>query len=53
MRPNWALLTIAGVILLFWLAGLMLKIAGGLIHIALVVALVVAAVGFVRARTGD
>ncbi len=53
MRPNWALLTIAGIILMFWLAGLMLKIAGGLIHIALVVALVVAAVSFVRARIGD
>jgi hypothetical protein len=53
LRPNWALLAIAGVILVFWLAGLLLKIAGGLIHIALLVALVVAAVSFVRARTGD
>ncbi|CAN5846233.1 hypothetical protein BH23ACT12_BH23ACT12_16640 [soil metagenome] len=53
MRPNWALLSIAALILVVWLAGLLLRIAGGLIHIALVVALVVAAVSFVRARVGD
>ena len=34
----WALLAI---ILLFWLFGLLLDIAGGLIHILLVVALIV------------
>jgi hypothetical protein len=53
LRPNWALLTVAAVILVIWLAGLLLKIAGGLIHIALLVALVIAAVSFVRARTGE
>ena len=51
MNAKWVLLAIAAVLLILWLAGLMLRIAGGLIHIALVIALVVAVVGFVRGRT--
>lgn len=53
MRPNWALLSIAALIFVVWLVGLLLRIAGGLIHIALVVALVIAAVSFIRNRVGD
>lgn len=53
MRPNWALLAIAALIFFVWLAGLLLRIAGGLIHVALVVALVVAAGSFIRNRVGD
>jgi hypothetical protein len=44
---------IAAVIFAVWLVGLLLKIAGGLIHIALVVALVIAAVSFLRTKIGD
>ncbi|MDL4840387.1 lmo0937 family membrane protein [Aquibacillus rhizosphaerae] len=40
--------TIIGLILLFWFAGLLLDLAGGLIHILLVVALVVFIVKLIK-----
>ncbi|CAM3830921.1 lmo0937 family membrane protein [Alkalicoccus chagannorensis] len=40
--------TIIGILLLFWLAGLLLEVAGGLIHLLLVVALIVLIVKLVR-----
>ncbi|SEO59964.1 hypothetical protein SAMN04488134_109111 [Amphibacillus marinus] len=43
--------TIIGILLLFWLAGLLLEVAGGLIHILLVVALVVFIVNMIRGRS--
>jgi hypothetical protein len=44
------LLTIAIVLLLLWGLGLFAHIAGGLIHIALVVALVMFALHFIKTR---
>lgn len=44
--------TIAIVILVLWLLGFSLNIAGGLIHLLLVVALVVVVVQFLRGRSG-
>lgn len=40
--------TVAVILLVFWLAGLVLHIAGGLIHILLVIAIVLFAVRFLR-----
>ncbi|MCT2535822.1 lmo0937 family membrane protein [Aquibacillus koreensis] len=40
--------TIIGLILLFWFAGLLLDLAGGLIHILLVVAIVILIVKMVK-----
>lgn len=44
--------TIAIVILILWLLGFSLDIAGGLIHLLLIVALVVIVVQFLRGRRG-
>ena len=44
--------TIAVVILILWLLGFSLDIAGGLIHLLLVIALVVIVVQFLRGRSG-
>ncbi|PJI87425.1 lmo0937 family membrane protein [Sphingomonas koreensis] len=44
--------TIAVVILILWLLGFSLNIAGGLIHLLLVIALVVVVVQFLRGRSG-
>lgn len=44
--------TIAIVILLLWLLGFSLDVAGGLIHLLLVVALIVIVVQFLRGRSG-
>ncbi|MEO7933015.1 MAG: lmo0937 family membrane protein [Chthoniobacterales bacterium] len=46
------LLIIAILLLLFWIAGLFAHIAGGLIHILLVVALVVFVLHFIRGGKG-
>jgi hypothetical protein len=42
--------TLAVILFVLWLVGLSLKIAGGLIHILLVVALVVLLVGLLSGR---
>ncbi|MDC7811330.1 lmo0937 family membrane protein [Sphingomonas koreensis] len=44
--------TIAVVILILWLLGFSLNVAGGLIHLLLVIALVVIVVQFLRGRSG-
>jgi len=44
--------TIAVVILILWLLGFSLNVAGGLIHLLLVIALIVIVVQFLRGRTG-
>lgn len=45
------LLTIAGILLILWLLGfLAFPVAGGLIHILLVIAIIVIIVHFVRGR---
>lgn len=44
--------TIAVVILLLWLLGFSLDVAGGLIHLLLIVALIVIVVQFLRGRSG-
>jgi len=46
------LLTIAAILLVLWLIGaVVLKVAAGLIHLLIVVAIVLAAVHFFRNRT--
>lgn len=44
--------TIAVVILILWLLGFSLNIAGGLIHLLLVIALIVVVVQFLQGRRG-
>lgn len=44
--------TIAIIILILWLLGFSLDIAGGLIHLLLVIALIVIVVQFLRGRSG-
>jgi hypothetical protein len=44
------LLTIAGILLVLWLLGLIAHIAGAVIHILLVIALVVVVLHFLRGR---
>lgn len=44
--------TIAVIILILWLLGFSLNVAGGLIHLLLVVALVVVVVQFLQGRRG-
>ena len=44
--------TLAVILFALWLVGLSLKIAGGLIHILLVIALVVLLIGFLSGRRG-
>ncbi|MBA2623290.1 MAG: lmo0937 family membrane protein [Chthoniobacterales bacterium] len=45
------LLTIAIVLLALWLLGFVMKIAGGLVHIVLVIAVIVAILHFVRGKS--
>ncbi len=47
-RFHLMLLIIAIVLLLFWAGGLVFRVAGGLIHIILVIALIVFAIHFLR-----
>ena len=42
--------TLAVILIVIWVLGLSLKIAGGLIHILLVIALVVLLIGFLSGR---
>ncbi|WP_110610908.1 lmo0937 family membrane protein [Salipaludibacillus keqinensis] len=42
--------TIISILLLFWIVGLVLDLAGGLIHIVLVVALIVFIVNRIRGK---
>ena len=44
------LATLAGLLILAWVLGLVFHIAGGLIHIALIVGLVMLVLHFVRGR---
>lgn len=44
--------TIAVILLILWLLGFALDIAGGIIHLLLVIALVVVVVQFLRGRRG-
>ncbi len=44
--------TIAVILLVLWLLGFSLNVAGGLIHLLLVVAVVVVVVQFLRGRRG-
>ena len=51
---KWVLWLIAGVLLVLWIVGLALKIAGAAIHVLLVLAIVMAIVSFVAGvRTGS
>lgn len=42
--------TIAGILLVLWLLGLIFKVAGGIIHILLVIAVIIFVVNFIRGR---
>jgi hypothetical protein len=42
--------TIVGILVLFWILGLVMHIAGGLVHILLVLALIIAVVRVVQGR---
>jgi hypothetical protein len=44
------LLTIAAVLIIFWILGLVFHIAGGIIHILLIIGLVMLVLHFVRGR---
>lgn len=44
--------TIAVILLILWILGLSFKVAGGIIHLLLVIALVVIVVQFLRGRRG-
>jgi len=44
------LLTIAGILIVLWLLGLLAHIGGAIIHIVLVIALIVAVVHFLQRR---
>ena len=44
------LAVIAGILIVLWLIGLLAHVAGGLIHILLVVAVIVFIVHFIRGR---
>lgn len=44
--------TIAVILLILWLLGFTLDVAGGIIHLLLVIALVVIVVQFLRGRRG-
>lgn len=44
--------TIAVILLILWLLGFALDVAGGIIHLLLVIALVVIVVQFLRGRRG-
>jgi len=49
-RRESMLWTLAVILFVLWVVGLSLKIAGGLIHIVLVLALVVLLIGFLSGR---
>jgi len=49
-RREFMLWTLAVILFVLWVLGLSLKIAGGLIHILLVIALVVLLIGFLSGR---
>ncbi|MBU8728653.1 MULTISPECIES: lmo0937 family membrane protein [Cytobacillus] len=42
--------TIAGILLVLWILGLIFKVAGGIIHILLVIAAIIFVVNFIRGR---
>ncbi|MDR7073495.1 lmo0937 family membrane protein [Fictibacillus barbaricus] len=42
--------TIIGILLVLWLLGVVFKVAGGIIHILLVIALIVFLINFFRGR---
>ncbi len=44
------LLTIAGILVLLWIIGLLIHVGGALIHVALVIAVIVAIVHFLQKR---
>ncbi|MDB5166006.1 MAG: hypothetical protein JWM37_78 [Candidatus Saccharibacteria bacterium] len=44
------LLTIAAILVVLWLLGLVAHVGAGLIHIVLVVAIIIAAIHFLRGR---
>ncbi|MFN4097535.1 MAG: lmo0937 family membrane protein [Sphingomonas sp.] len=44
--------TIAVILLILWLLGFALDVAGGLIHLVLIVALIVVVVQFLKGRRG-
>lgn len=44
--------TIAVILLILWLLGFSLNVAGGLIHIVLMIALIVVVVQFLKGRRG-
>jgi len=46
------LLTIAVVLVVLWLLGFVMHLAGGLIHIVLVIAVIIFVLHFVRGRSG-
>lgn len=46
------LATIATILVIVWILGLVFKVAGGIIHLVLVVALVLFVFHFLRGRTG-
>jgi len=46
------LLTIAVVLVVLWLLGFVMHLAGGLIHIVLVIAVIMFVLHFVRGRSG-
>lgn len=45
--------TLIGILIVAWILGLVFKIAGGLIHILLVIALIVFVFNFIRGKRGD
>jgi hypothetical protein len=45
------LLTIAGILVILWLLGVVIHIGGGIIHIVLVIAIIVAVMHFLRGRS--
>ena len=42
--------TLAGILLVLWILGLIFKVAGGIIHILLVIAAIIIVVNFIRGR---
>ncbi len=47
------LFLIAGLLILFWFGGLFFRIAGGFIHILLVIAIVVIIISFLMGHSGS
>ncbi|MEH6988647.1 lmo0937 family membrane protein [Cytobacillus firmus] len=42
--------SLAGILLVLWILGLIFKVAGGIIHILLVIAVIIIVVNFIRGR---